>query len=277
MGLLPGDEDITHLYKYRNTSECTLKIFENNELHFPFPHEFNDPFDCYVEMNFEGAPEDWYKWIYNQPISKKEKDHLYAYLEKKEFNPDIIQTQKNTNDTKSLIILTLSEVPDNILMWSHYSDNHRGICVGFKTSVEGNSLGLQFDDPALTYPLTGVSKGFLPVSKVHYSVSMPSIYNRLKDEEDKLQEFLKTKHCEWDYEKERRIIYPYSLVNKQEIKFSKSILDKVIFGLKISDSDKNKIFGLVKKYFIDSGFDVRFYQAKMIKGKYAIELIDFNL
>jgi len=277
MALLPGDENITHLYKYIPINENTIGLLEENELYFSFPSDFNDPFDCKVEMIFNGTKEDWERWINSQPITYSEKQHLLNYLESINYDSSRFVSYQNTHDTKSIILFCLSEINDHILMWSHYADNHIGICIGFKTKIEGNSLGLQFDDQYLKFPLTGVSKGFLPVSKVKYSMKMPSAYNRLKYDDSTLQEFLKTKHKDWEYERERRIIYPYRYVNKQNIKFDKSILGQIIFGVKTSNSEKYKIINVVKKNYIDQGFDVKFYQAKYKQHVYGLDIIDMNI
>ena len=43
-------------------------------------------------------------------------------------------------------IYCLSPHPENILMWSHYADNHRGICLAFDTDIQlfGSALEVQY-------------------------------------------------------------------------------------------------------------------------------------
>ena len=43
-------------------------------------------------------------------------------------------------------IYCLSPHPENILMWSHYADNHRGICLAFNTDIQlfGSALEVQY-------------------------------------------------------------------------------------------------------------------------------------
>ncbi|MCH7534810.1 MAG: DUF2971 domain-containing protein, partial [Bacteroidetes bacterium] len=40
------------------------------------------------------------------------------------------------------LICSLSANNSNILLWSHYSDSHRGFCIGFDTATTKLSIGL---------------------------------------------------------------------------------------------------------------------------------------
>ena len=49
-------------------------------------------------------------------------------------------------------IYCLTPIPNNILMWSHYADNHKGICLEFDTSIRlfGTAREVDYRE---TYPL----------------------------------------------------------------------------------------------------------------------------
>jgi hypothetical protein len=79
-------------------------------------------------------------------------------------------------------VYCFSEVPDDILMWSHYGDYHRGVC-------------LEFD---------GHGKFAQHAMQVAYSFERPQI--RQSDSNDvKLEKALLTKSNHWTYEKEWRL------------------------------------------------------------------------
>ena len=84
------------LYKYRSmmgdSRERTRRAIVDTEIYLPRCTEFNDPFDC--RLNVSGLTED-------AAIRQMEKA------------------------TESLGIFCLSECNDNLLMWSHYTDGHR--------------------------------------------------------------------------------------------------------------------------------------------------------
>lgn len=57
------------LYKYREfdnknkNMEWIQRIFTHNELYFPSPQQFNDPFDCRVQASFEASDDDWENYL----------------------------------------------------------------------------------------------------------------------------------------------------------------------------------------------------------------------
>ena len=79
------------LYKYYSVNKYSISTLVNNFCWFSDPETFNDPFDSNI------VP---------------------------------IQTIKNAQ-LSGAKFLCLSSQNDNLLMWSHYSDSHRGFCVEF--------------------------------------------------------------------------------------------------------------------------------------------------
>jgi len=129
---------------------------------------------------------------------------------------------------KEFKILCLSECYNDILMWSHYSDGHRGVV-------------LQLNSEAL-------EKDFrIPVKKVIYPND--GYYPSIKDfnNNDHEEIFLRTKSCQWKYEKEWRILK--HVESKKEIEmlgkvytFGKNLITGIILGCNISEADKDRIY-----------------------------------
>ena len=133
----------SYLYKYRSLApgkicERTKRILTHNEIYFPTYTEFNDPFDCSLHVVLIAAPEVQKRRLrqLNPDKSETEIDTMVATesspseLEKRreDIRSSMHEAQKNVG------IFTMSARRDHILMWSHYSDSHRGICLEFAVS-----------------------------------------------------------------------------------------------------------------------------------------------
>ncbi len=135
------------IYKYRSWSNPFHKrCLTENELYFAEPAEINDPFDFRIFLDFsfldnEQKKRDYFtkafEKIDNAEILAQFKDYETAM----EFNinaitehPEKAQIYFNNfylNKLNMFRILSFSTICDNILMWSHYADNHQGFCIGF--------------------------------------------------------------------------------------------------------------------------------------------------
>ncbi len=112
------------LYKYRALSpdsalNYTMQMLSRSEVYFSSPDDFNDPFECQTQV-FVG-------------------DDL-APLEQRN-DAGLLQSNRNLMRER-LRIFSMSAIYNNSLMWSHYADGHRGICVGFSTETDGEWFGL---------------------------------------------------------------------------------------------------------------------------------------
>ncbi|MBF4800255.1 DUF2971 domain-containing protein [Aeromonas hydrophila] len=102
-------------------------------------------------------------------------------------------------------IVSLTETPRSVLMWSYYANEHKGICIGYKTSYLEKNKNIQHD----SFPTE-----WTPV-KVNYDNYRYNKYtdefNGLSDRELKKAVFKKallTKNESWSHEKEFRSIVP---------------------------------------------------------------------
>ena len=103
-------------------------------------------------------------------------------------------------------ITCFSEDPKMTLMWSHYSDFHKGVCLGFKKSK-----------------LEEVSKLY----RVKYNARVP-ISAKKSSLRDKALKGLQTKSKEWIYEKEWRVV---SFVDSNFISLPPGAITQVIYGV----------------------------------------------
>jgi len=134
------------LYKYQPFNTLTITNLKNNKIFFSRPPDFNDPFDSMVRF-VKGTPtkQEYLKFykIYCDKISQEEKLHP-KYLTDGKLNEkfpklfdkiqkDII-AKRNHNFRFEKGVACFSAKNDDILMWAHYADGHRGFCLEFDTT-----------------------------------------------------------------------------------------------------------------------------------------------
>ncbi|GLT01007.1 hypothetical protein GCM10007897_23980 [Sphingobium jiangsuense] len=141
------------LYKYRKFDVTTLNMVTDHGLYFANPRKFNDPLDCELSIEANISPRklsDLLKFLLG-PERKKHWHHEvgcavhYASEEgdikvrgkardylKRMLAESIGAEIRKELDTRG--VLAFSATWQSVLMWSHYADEHRGICLEFDTS-----------------------------------------------------------------------------------------------------------------------------------------------
>lgn len=261
----PEDQSkpVLHFYKYLPPTEDALKILTEGTLKYTKPMDFNDPFDC----NPVYANIDQKKYFQKRPDMAKRFRQAHAvpaekYLKARrqgihKLNSSIKSGTFNADMMSSFGIVSLSKIPNDILMWSHYAKFHTGFIVEF-TLQNTKELAPSPRDEKSLFPLD-----------VTYSSKRPSI--DLSDTGLKAEslEPLLTKSTHWSYEQECRHIdqirghgiWPYSV---------KGHLHAVIAGAKADASTLKLIQEAIQIASNVFGVDPKFYQAEMSKTKYEI-------
>lgn len=174
--------------------------------------------------------------------------------------------QGYSNAFKIFKVVCFSAIHDEILLWSHYADSHRGVCFGFKvTHQEDNSKILNVD---------GVEKGIL-LREVDYNNRIyPVDLFCFLDNSELNAKFFFNKYKAWSYEKEYRALsLSESWPNEKYLSFDRSDLKEVIFGINCSEERQQTIEKIVREFY---GDDVKFYKSKQHINKYKVvnELLD---
>jgi hypothetical protein len=256
------------IYKFRDWNNSHHKrILENNELYIPSVNELNDPFDClinydYSEIEKEGLSERVVKMYFEE---FGEKISELGYTREKLIN----NTDKNTkltllnlkkdidnsfvgNRKKHFGVVSFSEIWDILLMWSHYSNSHKGFCVGFNTKkiIESNF--------------------FQSGCKIFYPKNYPKV-NPFDSDVKKIVDMFFSKSEDWKHEKEYRMTKQLGYnrndneFQKQKIfNFQDDFIDEVILGLTISEVDKEEILILCHKK------NLPVYQIQDVSNKFKI-------
>jgi hypothetical protein len=179
------------VYKYVSF-KTALRILLKKQIKFSIPSDFNDPFDCYHELLKFEITEDFVKdhlskgiLVLSEEEKKMEMPELLNHLRGTYTFDNTTVEEVFTSAKTQLWISCFSQIYDEMLLWSHYGNNHKGICIGFN-----------FDGLLKTFD-------FIP-TEVKY-VNEFEKFNYCLDVDRALEYLISTKYERWNYEKEIRI------------------------------------------------------------------------
>lgn len=189
------NDNITTVYKYRTIDINTEKLILNSKVRLSDYNYFNDPADPLIKLN------------------KRSLKNISKFI-------------------KNIKICSLSPTYDNFLMWSHYSNEHKGICIEYDAS---NFKKLNSNIEKLIFKKVGyISK----VSFGHYKHIFES--RDLDLTNSRFISLFYLKHKNWQYENEYRFIAD----TKEEYIYLP--IKAIYFGMNASNEDIELIINLVK-------------------------------
>ncbi len=244
--------EITRLYKFYAYNVNSLSVLINRAFWFTKPDSFNDPFDCKVpfdnRINLEELRRFLPRYRRYRGISKKqaEKDIQQIIDSKGQADTKFTEVwsivlKAADEDLRNSGVFCLSQCNTNILMWSHYADNHKGFCIEFVRGPQ-NVLG----DYDKTRPVK---------YRAEYPVISPL---SLKAPDLKFW----SKAADWKYEKEWRLINPQGDI---EIPLSVEIF-AIIFGLDMTERHKTTIRNIVP--------NTRYRQCTKVSNQFGLKIVD---
>lgn len=236
------------IYKYTSFDVAVNNILAEQTLKFVNPSTFNDPFDC------------------NEHIIKIDIDDEFIPQIIRESNPKITEEFERTilNTLKlpetwvksftakkeEYKVSCFSKKRDNVLMWSHYAEKHKGICIGF-------------DFPHK------VDEKFI-LSNVKYLNQITPVCGKATFEKVMLY-WLTTKSSVWQYEDEVRALLQ-DKGNEKLISFDKKHIKEVIFGCNVSNQKIYDALKKLEKAKLDMS-SINFNRTVIDKNSFRLELI----
>ena len=214
-----------------------IKVLTNNSLKFSSPLQFNDPYDCHFVI--DGYTEDIRKWAKEASTSEAQFE-LFSLISKQPL-PEI--TKAVYDATTRIGICCFSRSYKNLLMWAHYADKHKGVCLKFDISKDKDL----FDQPYLVkyrseYMCLDVGK----VLDVNY-----------------IMEAFSYKSSQWKHEREVRFFQSRNGFKK----FNKNALRSIYLGYKMQPSNINTIKILSSKEF---DYSVDLYKTSIDERRYKL-------
>jgi hypothetical protein len=223
-GINDGDYP-RYVYKYRisdtKRNPYFDSIIETNSLMFSSPAAFNDPFDCQLQpVTFPSSLE--ISQFLNRVLPNASSKVISGLLQFASSNPnEFARMLEKAIKFDKKGVLCLSQNPDNILLWSHYADNHYGVCLKFDMLEDLDFFSIPF--------------------KVIYDQSYP-FYNHMTETSDIVTKMIKTKYHLWAYEEEIRIFKNTNGI----FNFNKKALVEIIFGCNTPQTEIDRIKKLTR-------------------------------
>lgn len=300
--------DFEHLFKYMSIGDTSLdekgefidnklKCLCKGEIWFSHLNRLNDPYEN--QYDYDETPfnklETYLKTIVQIPPYVQEKINelkwqkrddsvIIAYLENsynlKPLNKELADLKELIKKHKSSIagILSLCSCKDNLLMWSHYAQNHEGICLSFskKKPHKGNNI---LQDARFTKEVT-YSNNHLTMLDIFpfYKSSPPNDKIDCEAMQETINKVFCRKSRDWEKEQEWRVILDISKCNeKNENGASQPFpgqLDCIYFGVKCP----SKTIEAVKKAVNigNYGYKTFFKKASLKQHAYGLDFTEID-
>jgi hypothetical protein len=239
------------LWKYREWNEYTRRMIVDGEVHYTLLEKLNDPFEiswCIRLPENEAELDKFSRELCANTFPEdRPAERLYHFTNMKQSIRDLIEKHGGCI-VPSFVefkhgLLCLSAIEDHVLMWSHYADHHKGVCVGVRTECL-------------------VDKRIL---KVAYSDRVPLLdcWDYIYRNRGMFVDASRTKGLHWDYEKEWRTVH-YSGKRKYP-----NCVDRVIIGCKATDETRRAVVAAVA----ESNARIEVYQANINPRHYRLDIV----
>ena len=277
------------VYKFRDCeNEYHRRMLLQNEIYFATPKSLNDPFDCHIDCNFSSLTDTEIEEYINDQIQYEEevafksgksidKKGLRKIIEETINNEEkLLKFQKKYNDdnfntlNKNFGVFCCcqntkhEEGWQNIMLWSHYANGHKGFCVGIDKNVLCSKVT---NGPLNVKPVYPTLKPLVAIEK-----NRKNIIENFKVE-------ISSKFISWEYENELRFVKINT--NKDNLNGLKEedrtlilplgIIEEVTMGLCIDDWHKEAITNICKSK------GIKLYQAVKKPFEFSIDRFRLNI
>lgn len=224
------------VYKYRSNYERDLISLSLNQLFAPTYKNLNDP--------FEG--------MFNDKEDKKLLEVLKSF--------DSNHLHKGYNEFVEMIktkgVYSLCKTFDNEILWSLYSDSHKGFVIEYDLDLLLNDFNFN-----KIIPLVHTVEVKYKESPQKSNILIDS-YNKRMD----LTSIIGTKSLSWKHENEIRLIFEEQGINTHNF----NAVTSIIFGLRASEKEITKVMNLLK------GRGLKYYQMKTETDSYRLRLTNLK-
>ncbi len=239
------------LYKYCPYNEYLLETLITKQAWFSKPEVFNDPFDCHLNFDDTIPPDKYEKCIrWQLKREGRSKKQIEIDIRKLISKDGVVNTDaKKIIDNiaastleviRNIGVYCLSEMYRNVTMWSHYAENHSGLCLGIQISQD------------------------VFAEKVSYVPEAPKVnFSELLDDGPTQNDYkwIFSKHHDWQHEKEWRIVVRQG----HQLWPLPGEIKTVIFGLRM-DKRKRRII----QEILNDETDIQYFE--MIKNPDLLQL-----
>lgn len=252
---IAADMPPAKLYKYRGFDknradgvpyEWDRSIIVGCSLWAGSPLTFNDPFDCYPVIDFDGAQEEIEAWAAGIAPGLGVPIHQAVEMMENVLGNPVARAQMAgwRENVEAVGVLSLTERPDDMLMWAHYADSHHGYCLELDATIQPLSLAYRVD----------------------YAEERPVFRLFDPNRADIITRTLLHKADFWKHEREWRMVGPFH----GPIEFPSQALKSIILGAGIASEDE----AMLQAIAAERELPVAFKRAKLNGQNYRLEIVD---
>lgn len=263
------EHGIAKLYNFQPTLDHLEGNLRENHIHCSNPANFNDAWDCkpYFDPSSLADPAQRQKWIaffraQNAGLTPEQQTKIVRqhgpewYENNTLLRKSITETTLNVwkNNAERFRVFCLTTKPTSLLMWAHYGNKHKGLCLEFDATAEK----------------------IWRARRVVYADKLPlANADLILNPEALLEASLLTKSTEWSYEEEYRILArdgtidpTFSLATEGDfLKLPKGAITAVIAG---SRANIDAVRDIVRK--VSPGLPVK--HAVQRPHEYHLDIVD---
>lgn len=198
-----------------------LQTLENNQLWFAAPTLQNDPYE------FRGI-----------------------YLDEKKLlelgvTPESISTTAELLLKRVLLTSFTANMSDNLPMWAHYANNHRGFCVKYKVRKKHAIRNVTYEDKRIS--IASIFCSFLRAAQYSDIRCDKNAFLQAQIYATIMQEMFFFKHRSWEYEHEYRGLYSVEKetkgINVSLSELGLSVVE-IYCGINCCEHNKKRLSGI---------------------------------
>lgn len=266
------------LFKYRAFNVNTLTMLTQLEVFYADPKSFNDPFDCDLKLDRSGnrsiqaIERIWHSLMEGLPAKSRDRRLKENYHSSSRYGGDAhdggvgsrIFKERLLDDIEERLqevlgsrgVLSLASKWNCPLMWSHYADEHRGICIEYDTKGHCcDRLGPVDYDSSRTITLSDIAEWKLNVSDVARTKIVEAYFF--------------AKQSQWRYENEWRDIAHSD--GRRDQPFKK--ISAIHFGYRCTEAVKRAVIGILRHH----GDSIEYYSMGTTKNGFGLARKGFTL
>jgi hypothetical protein len=243
-----------NLYRYRTIDKRELPgIFTTQKVYLSDAMKFNDPFETMPLLRVSRSEVVRNRYLMgivakNYPRADRNTRRRLARSRRHRLTDQDFLRKICDEVISSTGVYCLSERNADLLMWAHYSDGHKGICLEFDSTAAGTF--------------------FWEAARVAYQEEYPKVNMQDLGSPQNILAMHLTKSTHWSHEREWRIVKFGDEGGPGDYAFQPSLLTGVILGARIPPADEQQVRDWVASY----PERITIYQARLDERKYQVDI-----
>jgi hypothetical protein len=255
----------TTAYSFRKCTTYLYQALINDKINLTSPYQYNDPIDCPLKEKTDEITKTTFKDCVKIACFTSNTKLPY----KKDEETELIKNEKKQTISGNEFL--------NLLMWPHYADSHKGICIRYNFS--------SFDLSQINNDNSQKVAFFKDIE--YNNDKLKKEFSHKKPEEGApINDAFFLKSEVWKYENELRLLY-YDVNGKGDYTTidAPNCIEAIYFGIKCSDEDKKTIHKILKDKTVKindekgnlKSENIKFYQMEIDKDNFGqLKAVDYN-